>query len=131
MEAYIPRSNILAELGGDDNWEYTYVEPIPGENRRIAEGAEVRERLQAKRESQVREFEELTRRWVKGEETGEGRKRVAEGLRVGYWEVDPYMRARTVYDRTGVIGEDGRLDFYGYKNKGKGVEVETSADDID
>lgn len=121
----------MKDLGGDDDWEYSYVEPVPGENDRMEKGAGIREKLQAKRDEQIKEFEELTKRWVKGEQTQGGREKIAEGLRDGYWELDPYLRARTVYDRTGVFGEGGKFEMYGYRNKGKGLQVETSADDID
>ncbi|KAH8151619.1 uncharacterized protein LAJ45_04241 [Morchella importuna] len=131
MEAYIPRSNILKELGGDDDWSYSYVEPVPGENDAMVKGAEVREVLLRKREGQVREFEQLTKKWVEGELNGGARARVAEELRRGYWELDPYLRARTVYDRTGVFGEGGRLEMYKYREaKGKEVAAERF-DEID
>ncbi|KAH0609561.1 uncharacterized protein H6S33_013047 [Morchella sextelata] len=122
MEAYIPRSNILKELGGDDDWSYTYVEPVPGENDAMVKGAEVKEVLLRKREGQVKEFEQLTKKWVVGEENQGARARVTEELRRGYWELDKYLRARTVYDRTGVFGEGGRLEMYKYR-EGKGKEV--------
>ena len=32
LEQYIPRSQIVKELGGDENWEYHYIEPVSGEN---------------------------------------------------------------------------------------------------
>lgn len=131
MEAYIPRSNILKELGGDDDWSYTYVEPVPGENDLMVKGAEVKEVLLRKREGQVKEFEQLTKKWVEGEQNGGARARVVEDLRKGYWELDPYLRARTVYDRTGVFGEGGKLEMYKYR-EGKGKEVPAERfDEID
>ncbi|KAI5842562.1 CRAL-TRIO domain-containing protein [Morchella snyderi] len=131
MEAYIPRSNILKELGGDDDWSYMYVEPVAGENNAMVKGAEVKEVMLRKREGQVREFEQLTKRWVEGEQNGGARARVAEELRKGYWELDPYLRARTVYDRAGVLGEGGRLEMYKYReSKGKAVQTERF-DEID
>lgn len=139
MEVFIPRSNIIKELGGDDDWEYTYLEPVTGENDLIVNGASIRAQLQAKRDEQVKEYEALTRTWIAAgpddvAKVRNERFRVAALLRDGYWEMDPYVRARTVYDRTGVLGVKGKLDFYSYK---KTVAtpvpkvVETSADDID
>jgi CRAL/TRIO domain len=32
LEQFIPKSQIVKELEGDDQWEYKYVEPVPGEN---------------------------------------------------------------------------------------------------
>lgn len=138
MEAFIPRSNILKDLGGDDGWEYTYVEPAPGENDAITNGGSIRAQLQAKRDEQVREYEALTRSWIAtedGDKIRNERFKVAGMLRDGYWEMDPYLRARTLYDRTGVLGEKGKLDFYGYKKPMTAAEANTilatSADDID
>ncbi len=37
---------------------------------------------------------------------------MAERLAENYWRLDPFLRARSLYDRTGVIGLEGRLDFY-------------------
>ena len=33
-------------------------------------------------------------------------------LRDNYWTLDPYVRARTILDRTGVIKGHGEVDFY-------------------
>lgn len=140
MEVFIPRSNIIKELGGDDDWEYSYLEPVPGEDDPIANGASIRAQLQVKRDEQVKEYEAFTRSWITAEADDSERFRnerfrVATLLRDGYWEMDPYMRARTAYDRTGVLGVKGKLDFYSYKTPvetpvAKKV-IETSADDID
>lgn len=140
MEVFIPRSNIIKELGGDDDWEYSYLEPVPGEDDPIANGASIRAQLQIGRDEQVKEYEAFTRSWITaeaddGERFKNERFRVATLLRDGYWEMDPYTRARTAYDRTGVLGVKGKLDFYSYKTPvetpvAKKV-IETSADDID
>ena len=42
----------------------------------------------------------------------ERRTELAERLRSGYWQLDPYLRAKTLYDRLGVIREGGKLQFY-------------------
>jgi hypothetical protein len=44
--------------------------------------------------------------------------------------MDKNLRARTVYDRTGVLLPNGQVDFYGHRKKNAGA-VETSEDDID
>src|SRR2546423_6202890 len=65
LEQYIPRSQILKELGGDEDWEYKYVEPTPGENARFRdEGA--RKRLEEERTSNVLEYEKKTFEWLAG-----------------------------------------------------------------
>jgi len=66
-------------------------------------------------------------------------------LREDYWHLDPYIRARSYYDRVGMINPGGKLQFYTEKTKSvtangtKPVEtipieyrpIETSANDVD
>ncbi|RPA98869.1 CRAL/TRIO domain-containing protein [Choiromyces venosus 120613-1] len=133
MEAFIPKENIPGELGGSEDWTYTYVEPIADENAPLKD--EVRgSALQSAREEQVRQFETATRAWIAagatgGESAAAERKAIAKKLATGYWEMDKHLRARTVYDRTGVLSPNGEVDFYGYRKKVGAVE--TSEDDID
>jgi len=133
MEAFIPKENIPKELGGSEDWTYTYVEPIPDENAPLEDEAR-RNMLRSTREEQIRKYEAATRAWIASGETGESaaaeRSATAKKLATGYWEMDRYLRARTVYDRTGVLLPNGEVDFYSYR-KEKASAVETSEDDID
>lgn len=138
MEVFIPRCNIIKELGGDDDWEYSYPEPESANTTTSllssASTLSIRAQLQAKRDEQVRAYEALTRTWITAPNEGKAnyeRLAVAAALREGYWEMDPYLRARSVYDRTGVLGHGGKLDFYSYRTPVAMVVVDTSADDID
>ncbi len=40
------------------------------------------------------------------------RDEVIKSLSANYWKLDPYVRARSLLDRTGVIKEGGKIDFY-------------------
>ena len=75
-----------------------------------------RDQLQQERTSVVKDFEMATRDWVAGppsnDELRTRRNEVAEKLKTGYWELDPYIRARCLLDRTGVIRKGGRIEFY-------------------
>ncbi len=73
-----------------------------------------RERLIKERAGVVREFEEATREWIGagGEASKKSREGLAERLRAGYWLLDPYVRARSIYDRSGLIREGGKVCFY-------------------
>lgn len=77
---------------------------------------ETRQRLLDDRASVVKEFEATTQQWIKDSQSREAlrqkRAELAERLRSGYWELDPYLRARTLYDRTGMVKEGGRIQFY-------------------
>ena len=115
LEQFVDRSHITKELGGDDPWTYQYVEPIPDENKLLADD-ETRQRLLDERASVVKEFEITTQQWIKDSQSREAlrqkRAELAEDLRSGYWQLDPYVRARTLYDRTGMVKEGGRIQFY-------------------
>lgn len=117
LSEFISRDHILTELGGDDPWTYRYEEPIEGENERMND-VSTRQRLQTERAAVVHEFEDVTREWIRGgggEGTEKGKSRreeLAKKLHEGYWKLDPYVRARSVYDRTGLIGEGGKIHFY-------------------
>lgn len=140
LAAFVPRNQIPSELGGDEPYTYSYVEPSPGENARMADTA-TRDKLQAEREEIAKKYEEATLEWCERAADKEDVKDVvqrradlAEQLRANYWRLDPYLRARSLYDRLGVLGEQGALDFYPKKKveeKKPVAAAETSADDVD
>lgn len=111
LSEFISRDHIPTELGGDDPWTYHYEEPVEGENERMND-ASTRQRLQTDRAATVREFEDVTRAWIRDGEGQNRREELAKSLREGYWELDPYVRARSVYDRIGLIGEGGKIHYY-------------------
>ena len=70
-----------------------------------------RDRILEERSKLVSQFEELTAQWIKSaqfdKEKNEERKKVVADLKQNYWKLDPYIRARSVYDRLGHIGPQG------------------------
>ncbi|RPA84454.1 hypothetical protein BJ508DRAFT_369064 [Ascobolus immersus RN42] len=123
LAKFIDRSKIPKDMGGDEDWAYSYVEPVPGENKKMKD-TEALAKLRTQRREQVERYEELTREWIKSKlRTAEGedeevvkikkeRNKVEKELERGYWEIDEYVRARTIYDRKGVINPGGRIVFY-------------------
>lgn len=151
LENYIPRSQIPTELGGDEKWEYNYVEPNSSENDLLNDHA-ARDGLLAKQSELVRKYESTILNWIHSGEQKEDveksieqrrqeRNAIAEDMRKNYWDLDPYIRARTLYDRTGVLGAAGKLNFYPEKaNESTGsaaapvdsaAKPTTSQDDLD
>lgn len=141
LEKFVPRSQIPTELGGDEKWQYDYVEPKDNENVKMKED-EPREQLQTIRADLVKRYESTILDWiadgqsVKGiEERRKERDTVAEELRQNYWKLDPYVRARSLYDRKGLLGEGGSLNFYPSAKKENvsppAQTQETSQDDLD
>jgi hypothetical protein len=99
-----------------------------------------RTKLQAERNAIVARYETAVQEWVregpKPESLADRRRardEVAEELRANYWVLDPYVRARTLYDRMGMIRPAGELAFYSKEAPAAatGKTVETSADDLD
>jgi hypothetical protein len=116
MEAYVPKEQIISELGGHENWAYKYVEPVPGEND-LMKDTETRDKLLSAREGIVKEYESAILEWIHGTGDVESvmkkrRNEIAGRLKVDYWNLDPYLRARSYYDRVGMINPGGRIQFY-------------------
>lgn len=115
LEHFIPRIHIIKELGGEDPWTYQYIEPNAEENKRMLDDA-TRQRLLQERAAVVKAYESATQEWIRSPRSDHGsqqiRNELAEKLRTGYWQLDPYVRARTLYDRTGVIREGGHIQYY-------------------
>ncbi|KAL4919204.1 hypothetical protein BDW62DRAFT_200085 [Aspergillus aurantiobrunneus] len=134
LETYIHRDQILAELGGDEDWEYEYVEPEADENQAMADFA-TRDTLLAERQSIGEDFLSATSRWIEASRAGSPmdlhaaiahREQTARQIRVNYWDLDPYVRARNFLDRTGVIQEGGVIDMYPSPRPSLPVQIRTA-----
>jgi hypothetical protein len=138
MEEFVPKSQIMKDLGGDEDWIYQYIEPVAGENDKMMD-IKTRDRLLAERGNIVKNYEKATLDWIhssSGTDLSDIKTRrheLANTLRDDYWRVDPYLRARSYYDRVGMISPSGKLQLYpGKAEAANGShQVETSADDID
>lgn len=75
-----------------------------------------KETIKGERSELIKSYESETLNWISGEDAGEGRTRLAQRIAENYWKLDPYVRARSLYDRSGVIGEGGKLNFYPSSN---------------
>ncbi|RHZ44849.1 CRAL-TRIO domain-containing protein [Aspergillus thermomutatus] len=120
LAQFIHPSQIVSELGGDEDWEYEYTEPEMDENY-LMEDDEARDALLTERHHISEEFLSLTSQWIEAtrldcpEEVAIVKSRrleLMEQLRVNYWKLDPFVRARNCLDRTGVIQDGGRIKHY-------------------
>ncbi|PWY94425.1 CRAL/TRIO domain protein [Aspergillus sclerotioniger CBS 115572] len=125
LEKFIPKDRIMKELDGDEDWAYQYVEPQPDENK-LQEDTAKRDELVAERQQLAQELQDVTIEWIssakkKDESTAKAvvdkRKGLIERLRAQYWELDPYARATSLYDRLDVIQGGGKIEFYPTKSK--------------
>ncbi|KAK4463310.1 phosphatidylinositol transfer protein CSR1 [Cladorrhinum samala] len=127
MQEFIDRKHIPTALEGDENWTYQYVEPVSGENDKLKDVG-TRDTLLAARAKLYQEYEDATLAWIKGDDVKAKREEIAGRLRDDYWKVDPYVRSRSFYDRTGVLLPNGGLNWYPDETKANG---ETKAEDVD
>lgn len=110
LEEYMARENIPKFLGGDDDFEFRYPEPEPDENIGQTRRAACVELL-AERMRTTAEFERITQELILA--TREGayntpdiklrRAKCVDKLRIQFWRLDPLVRARSFYDRWGII----------------------------
>ena len=115
----------MKELDGDEDWAYQYVEPQPDENK-LQEDTAKRDEMVAERQQLAQDLQDVTIEWIsstkkKDESTAKAvvdkRKGLIERLRAQYWELDPYARATSLYDRLDVIQGGGKIEFYPTKSK--------------
>ncbi|ODH47586.1 hypothetical protein GX48_06326 [Paracoccidioides brasiliensis] len=102
LEKFIAKDAIPKALGGNDNYEYEYLEPKAGENEKLKDTTKTAE-LKRERYKIIDEFQNATILWLnaadKGEEIKKQRQDIASRLSDFYWKLDPYIRARSIYDR--------------------------------
>lgn len=111
LENFIPRQQLMAEFGGEDKYEYEYVPPKENENEKQQDVA-TRDSLLAVRLQHATDFQEATLAWISaasGEDkpSADKRNELAGKLEENYWLLDPYVRARSMYDRLGMIQSPG------------------------
>ena len=120
LEEFISRDQILKELEGNENWEYKYPEFRDGENKAMDDTAK-RDELISQRQEMARGLESATMEWIAACKQGdknaisdakEKRAEIIEKLGKQYWELDPYLRARSLYDRDNIIQPGGKIDYY-------------------
>jgi len=123
-------------LENAEDWQYHYVEPVPGENEKMKDAA-TRDKLQATRDALIEEYTRNTLEWIK---TGSDqatvpalkkqREELAAKLTSSYWDLDPYIRARSLFDRIGVI-QGEKVDHYAARSLTAIVKAPTAVDDVD
>ncbi|CAK7266718.1 phosphatidylinositol transfer protein csr1 [Sporothrix epigloea] len=139
MEEFINKDQIIKDLDGDEDWDYKYIEPEAGENDKMKDTV-TRDKLLTERGHLYRAFEDATAQWVLNSDDGQTktlcakREEVATQLREQYWTLDPYIRARSFYDRTGMLRPDGTVDFYAKIKKDDATQTggnEVAQSDVD
>ena len=77
-----------------------------------------RDAIQEERKKILEDFFGLTNMWTSSPNDGSLKSRRNDAIneiRDNYWRLDPYVRQRNIMDRTGVIQEGGKIDFYPHR----------------
>lgn len=107
LEKYVSRTELIKEVGGANDYEYKYIEPVPEENTK-QQDTETMKSLMAARFQFAADYQDASLSWMtadkeKAAELKKQRHELAGKLHENYWLLDPYVRARSLYDRQGVI----------------------------
>jgi len=122
--AHISPTHLASALGGSNSWQWEYPQIVPGEND-LMNDSSARKTLQDERDDLCKQFEEATRKWTSGGSEGQDREMLAKRLRVQYFKLDPYIRGRGAYHRTGNIVGNGLVTFeYPSASDSKAAEYE-------
>ncbi|KAF9132569.1 hypothetical protein BGW39_011834 [Mortierella sp. 14UC] len=121
---YIPAEHLPSRYNcGKDKYVYKYIHAREGENDHMADTA-TKDRLVGEWKALMWKFEALTREWVQlgkdkqqvdagrtEEVVVKERGQLAKELRVAYFRMDPYIRARNLFHRQGVALPDGGVNW--------------------
>lgn len=111
LEKYIDYSVIPTSLGGGNKKIFQYIEPVEHENDAVIEDSAEKTAALARYYAYFSEWEQHSLNWAKLDDDDAQNEKVrlccdAAGTNFAncYWNVDKYIRARTVYDRLKWIG---------------------------
>ncbi|KAF9422531.1 hypothetical protein BGZ94_008547, partial [Podila epigama] len=128
LTRYIDANHLPTQYkSGKNKFKYTYMRAQEGENKRL-EDTETKEKAVAEWRQTFWKFEELTREWIavgtpKASARTEAeieaeREQVAKDLRVAFFRMDPYIRARNMFHRSNppVALDDGSVNWVNNNN---------------
>ncbi|KAI1293405.1 hypothetical protein EDD11_008428 [Mortierella claussenii] len=122
---FIPANHLPDQYKvGLDHYKYSYPHAVAGENR-CMDDTEIKEKLIKEWKDTFWRFEALTREWIMAgtpeagpdarpeDEVEKEREQCARDLRVAFFKVDPYIRARNMFHRTSppIANEDGSVQW--------------------
>ncbi|KAJ2609208.1 phosphatidylinositol transfer protein csr1 [Coemansia sp. RSA 1365] len=120
LSPYIDPEHLISEIGGHKQFEYKYKLPSSTENKLMAD-TKAREAVEADFVHAVNEYEATTRKLLESVAGNSdeailsldafGRDKARDVLRKSTIALDPYVRARTLYHRLGVISPDHTVSF--------------------
>ena len=122
LSAFIPPEHIPREFDGNEDYTYSYIQPRTEENADMQD-LDSYKQIYSQRQDLIASYEAATTKWIgtdhassiaelEREELQVRRRDFESQLKANYWCLDPYIRARTLYDRLGILQSKGVLQFY-------------------
>lgn len=121
LDKFVPRDQIPRELAGDEDWEYKYIEPAKDENAAMQDTS-TRDSIMYERLMDGLKTLAATAAWISAttfsqgkedkaavEELKSRRNAIIKDFTLGYWKLDPYVRARAIIDRSETLRPDGTV----------------------
>ncbi|CDK25721.1 unnamed protein product [Kuraishia capsulata CBS 1993] len=109
LEKVIDIKHIPKELGGDDDFEWKYLEPTPSLNGLQSSDNDALERITQERKNLTKLFLDATVEWVASPDKESSAKALKKKIELGkkisdnYRELDGHIRNRNIYDRIGTL----------------------------
>lgn len=127
LEELVPASKIRKGMGGTMDWDWDYIEPQAGEND-LMKDTKSRSKIEAEMKELTDKFEEATQEWFettsKDDENPDlayRREVLAKQIRLKHYQLQPFNRAKNIYQRAGIMTMDGTVTWEYPQTNGKTI----------
>lgn len=127
LEELIPSSKIRKGMGGTMDWDWDYIEPQAGEND-IMKDSKSRAKIEKEMKQLTDEFEKVSREWIEtsqidadNPELSYRREVLAQQIRLKNYQLQPFVRAKNIYQRSGLMTMDGTVTWEYPQVNGKSI----------
>ncbi|KAI3488245.1 hypothetical protein L1887_47784 [Cichorium endivia] len=125
LEELVPASKIRKGMGGTMDWDWDYIEPQAGEND-VMKDSKSRKKIEAEMKELTDEFERLTQEWFTNTTSDDDnpdlaykREVLANQIRLKNYQLQPFVRAKNIYQRSGLMTMDGTVNWEYPQTSGK------------
>ncbi|KAJ9475902.1 Phosphatidylinositol transfer protein CSR1 [Pseudozyma hubeiensis] len=127
LEELVPASKIRKGMGGTMDWDWDYIEPQAGEND-IMKDTKSRSKIEKEMKELTDEFEKVTKEWFDTTSTDEEnpdlnyrREVIGKQVRLKNYQLQPFVRAKNIYQRAGLMTMDGTVTWEYPQTNGKTI----------
>lgn len=117
LKDYAGTEKLRKGMGGTMDWDWDYLEPDPKENE-LMKDTKTRDAMLGEYDELAHKYEDVTRKWIEqssvdseAPELTHQRNVIAKQLRLKALQMTNYTRARNVYQRAGILKEDGSFEW--------------------